>query len=152
MSAAVCDEGPDVPGCYHGHCFCGDVRFTVAGDVVPNTALYCHCESCRRAHAAPLYQIVYIPVESFNIIAGEELIKAYSKSDGAVARSFCQQCGSKIHNVVTPKPSLGIGFFPALLDEDVQHNLPDIFKPHCHYLSNDSVLSLHEWHDGLVRE
>ena len=146
------DEKSNGLACYHGHCFCGDVRFTIAADVVPNTSLYCHCESCRRAHAAPLYQVVYIPAESFRIVAGQEFVKAYSKSDGAVVRSFCQECGSRIHNVVTEKPSLGIGFFPALLEEEVQQNLPDIFKPRCHYLSNETVLSLSDWHDGLTRE
>jgi Paired amphipathic helix repeat len=42
-----------------GHCYCGAVVFSVA---VPESerdahCCYCHCDSCRRAHSAPLYQV-----------------------------------------------------------------------------------------------
>ena len=146
------DDGcASVSGVYHGHCYCGEVAFTVATDVVPNAACFCHCESCRRAHSAPLYQVVYIPVDSFSITKGKDLVKAFSKNADSVVRSFCKNCGSKISNVLPQKPSLGIGFFPALLEESVQHDLPDIFKAREHYLSVESVLDLEALHDGIER-
>ena len=40
-----------------GFCYCGAVTFSVRADATVVRAAFCHCESCRRAHAAPLYQI-----------------------------------------------------------------------------------------------
>jgi hypothetical protein len=48
-----------------GHCYCGAIRFAVdipEGDAPIFTA-YCHCDSCRRAHAAPLYHVAWQALE-----------------------------------------------------------------------------------------
>ena len=48
----------DDGGIIVGTCYCGGVKFGVTIDSTKYVrALYCHCESCRRAHAAPLYQV-----------------------------------------------------------------------------------------------
>ncbi|RYY86902.1 GFA family protein [archaeon] len=125
---------------YHGQCYCGGVHFEVDSSIKPVKALYCHCESCRRAHSAPLYQIVYTPVEAFRITKGEELLKAFSRSESNPIRYFCSDCGSRVKNFLPYKPQIGIGFFPALLDEEVQQHLPEVFKPTHHYRSVESVL------------
>lgn len=137
---------------YLGQCYCGQIKFLIAADVTPNVSCYCHCESCRRAHSAPLYHVVYVPIESFDVIEGKHLLQHFSKGDDCIVRSFCQNCGSRIHNVCPPKPALGIGFFPALLKENVQQNLPQIFKPTKHYLSEETVLPLDLICDNLPRE
>mmetsp|Transcript_51005 Transcript_51005/g.65321 ORF Transcript_51005/g.65321 Transcript_51005/m.65321 type:complete len:153 (-) Transcript_51005:72-530(-) len=135
---------------FPGTCYCGNIKFEVRCDQV-NKALFCHCESCRRAHSSPLYHVVYTAEESFKIIEGNELIKEFSKTADGVMRSFCTSCGSRIYNRVPIKPQLGVGFFPALLEETIQHNLPDSFKPSCHYLSEETVLDLDILNDNLPR-
>lgn len=89
-------------------------------------SLFCHCDSCRRAHAAPLYQVVYLPESCFEITAGAHLLNAFARSPAHVVRSFCSVCGSRVCNRVTAKPSLGVGFFPNLLDESSQRALPEV--------------------------
>ncbi len=137
---------------HRGHCYCEKVKFTVRSDLGPTKPVYCHCESCRRAHASPLYQVVYVPPAAMEIEEGEDLVKAYSRSPESVHRYFCSHCGSKIMNKLPLKPELGVGFFPALLEEADQHALPEAFRPIYHYLSNEAVLDLSCLHDGLDRK
>ena len=42
-----------------GGCYCDTVRFSIAAGTQPVWAGYCHCQDCRKAHAATLYQAVY---------------------------------------------------------------------------------------------
>lgn len=141
----------DTPSKYFGRCFCGGFQFSVCRDTVPIKPLYCHCESCRRAHAAPVYQIVYIPSEDFHIEVGEELVKEFSKSEVSPIRAFCSVCGSRLFNRLPLQPDFGVGFFPALLDDSIQHNLPPKFMPIVHYLSNEAVFPLCNLADSLPR-
>lgn len=137
---------------YHGQCYCGEVQFVIDIDVIPNKALYCHCESCRRAHAAPLYHVVYISPIYFHITRGEEHLRAYGRSSTSVHRSFCTNCGSRVFNILPSQPELGVGFFPALLEEEVQQNLPRVFRAKYHYLARESVLDLEHFEDHLPRK
>eukprot|EP00961_Rhodomonas_salina_P285317 3855547-Rhodomonas_salina.1 len=116
-----------------GQCYCGEVRFTVAepsskADVV--FAGYCHCLSCRRAHAAPVYQVAYLKEHLFAYTAGEELVKHFRKVEGKdPVRSFCSNCGSKLTIQYAQSMPGCIGTFPALYDEASQKNLPELLKP-----------------------
>lgn len=83
-----------------GQCYCGGIRFTVPL-AAPIKACYCHCDSCRRAHSAPLYQVVYIKNEGFHITQGEELVQYFEKTLNGVVRSFCKVCGSRVSNTWT---------------------------------------------------
>jgi hypothetical protein len=129
------------PSRYVGFCYCQAVHFSVDHDVEPYKAAYCHCESCRRAHSSPLYQIVYIPRAKFLITQGEEHVKYFCKDGSLVTRSFCGMCGSKISNDLSHRPDYK-GFFPALLEEDIQHKLPKIFQPTFHFNAHESVLDM----------
>jgi hypothetical protein len=134
-----------------GHCYCGDVEFEVNSETIPTYSFYCHCESCRRAHASPIYQAIFVDPNAFRVVKGEALIKEYSRGDRFPIRAFCGQCGSRVLNKVPAEPEVGIGFFPSLLEEHVQHDLPIAFHPTKHYLSHEAVLSLDEFCDGLPR-
>ncbi len=119
----------------HGICYCGAVQYRVRGDARVLTACYCHCESCRRSHAAPLYQVCYVPTDDFSITAGNEHIKAHK------FRHFCEQCGSKVYNEFSDGPQgPRVGFFPSTLDDATQHKLPGRFRPSFHHLTNEAVL------------
>ena len=76
---------------YAGHCFCGSVKFEVAGP--EKYACFCHCESCQRAAGA-----VYVPWATFEkktfVITAGEMIE-YNSSSG-VTRGFCRECGTSL--------------------------------------------------------
>lgn len=132
-----------------GFCYCGEVTFEVDDDVDTDMRGMCHCESCRRAHSTPLYQVVYVPIEKFRIKTGADQIKKFSKSDERPVRCFCSNCGSKIMNLLPHKPNV-VGFFPSLLEEDVQHNLPAAFTPLKHFCEEETVLNLSKIGNDLL--
>ena len=74
------------------------------------------------------------------IVAGAELVQQYQKTRGRVVRSFCRVCGSRVQNVIPSDER--VGFFPALLAEETQHNLPEAFRPTYHYLPQEAVLKI----------
>lgn len=76
-----------------GHCLCGTVRL----ELIPPTELcaHCHCESCRRAHAAAFVSWVGVPAEQLRIVAGEAALERYQSSPGAF-RCFCRRCGTSM--------------------------------------------------------
>lgn len=64
-----------------GSCYCGKVVFSVSTHPPPFKSLYCHCESCRRAHSAPLYHICYVPQECLVIDSGSDCIREYHRTN-----------------------------------------------------------------------
>ena len=125
--------------CYRGHCYCGAVHYSVCKTAAPHTALYCHCESCRRAHASPLYQVVYVPQQAFKITCGEDKINAFNKPGAGVTRAFCAVCGSRMYNTLA-RDGDWWGFFPATLEEALQHALPAQFAAQGHHLAEEAVM------------
>ncbi len=126
---------------FGGFCYCGQIHFSVNSDCMVLAALYCHCESCRRSHSSPLYHCVYVRPEDFQITQGEEHLSKFQKTPStSVIRAFCSNCGSKVANYLTNKP--WVGFFPATLREELQHNLPTKFCPTVHHCGDEAVLSL----------
>ena len=117
----------------HGECYCGGVRFAV---LVPAQreeemqSAFCFCQSCKRAHAAPLYQVVYLRKSLVRLERGAELVEDFAKTPGQFPiRSFCRNCGSRVFNKCPDAEVDEIGFFPALLDHQDQLELPQVFAP-----------------------
>ncbi len=73
-----------------GRCLCGRVR--VASEAPTLFASHCHCETCRRAHAAAFVTWTAVPVGAL-LIEGEEHLTHHGSSPG-VTRSFCAGCGT----------------------------------------------------------
>jgi hypothetical protein len=143
MSAIDDEKIVEDGGGWAGTCYCNSVSFRIRSDCVPHISLYCHCESCRRAHAAPLYHVVYVKEDDIEWIKGAGTLSHFRKNaeDPKVpTRVFCSICGSRMMNILHNKP--WYGFFPATLRDDVQHNLPDVFKPTMHYCGQEAVLDL----------
>ena len=117
-----------------GHCYCGAITYAVdieAGKSPIFTA-YCHCDSCRRAHSAPLYQVACIEESMFRLTSGAEFLNEFTKPGGTITRAFCTQCGSKILNRFggwKPGGRVPLAFFPNTLDEATQHALPEALHP-----------------------
>ena len=130
-----------------GHCYCGAIRFRVriSGGEQPIFTAYCHCDSCRRAHSAPLYQVACVEESMFNITEGEGLLEEFTKPGGTITRAFCRRCGSKVLNRFgswRPGGRVPLVFFPSLLDEETQKSLPDALQPGKINRPEESVLNL----------
>jgi len=128
-----------------GHCYCGGITYRV--DIPEGPALiksaYCHCDSCRRAHAAPLYHVAIIDAAAFQITAGDELLRPFTKPGGHVTRAFCGSCGTRILNRFERWRLQGreaVAFFPGTLDEAIQHELPARLRPRFNYYASECVL------------
>ncbi len=74
-----------------GRCLCGAVRIALE----PPTLFvsHCHCESCRRSHAAAFVTWTGVPEARFTLTQGEAALTRYESSPGAF-RCFCSRCGS----------------------------------------------------------
>lgn len=108
---------------YRGSCFCGAVRFTVAGE--PVGAGYCHCESCRSWSASPVNAFTLWKPEALQITRGGEHIASYSKSPNTV-RKWCKLCGGHLY---ADHPGMGLIDVYAGVIPDLQHQ-PGV---HVHY-------------------
>ena len=85
-----------------GQCLCGKVRFEVSGNL--GDVRLCYCELCRRANGTAFSANVRVPVTSYRLLSGRELIREYESSPGAF-RAFCSICGSPVFARVTSDPT-----------------------------------------------
>lgn len=95
---------------HHGRCFCGAVRFTVAGE--PEAMGYCHCESCRHWSAGPVNAFSLWKPEAVTVTQGKDRIARHNKTP-ASTRQWCRDCGG---HLFTDHPEMGlIDVYPAVL-------------------------------------
>lgn len=121
-----------------GGCFCGKVRYGVAG--VPRTSAICHCVSCRRASGAQSVAWLVFPSEAFSFTSGDP---AEYRSSAEVSRTFCGGCGTSLTYQHDGNPDF-IDVTTASLD------LPDEFPPARHVWLENKV-SWESGNDGLPR-
>lgn len=128
-----------------GHCYCGAIKFEVhiAAGHQPVFSTYCHCDSCRRAHAAALYHVVCVEQSMFKLTAGADELNEFRKPGAAICRAFCRACGTRILNRFpdwTPGGRTLLAFFPNLLDQEHQRALPAALLPKNHHRPQEAVV------------
>ncbi|MCO4768870.1 MAG: GFA family protein [Deltaproteobacteria bacterium] len=134
----------DEPVHAEGHCYCEGIRFAVdvpAGQG-PLFNMYCHCNNCRRSHAAPLYHAVCIEEGWFSFLEGAELLEEFQKPNGPV-RAFCRTCGTKILNRFpgwTPGGKVPLVFFPDTLNKELRADLPAVLRAEKNVNQESTVL------------
>ncbi|MFT5110954.1 MAG: hypothetical protein ACI8P9_000265 [Parasphingorhabdus sp.] len=140
-----------------GSCYCGSVQFSIASDTRPFLAGFCHCRGCRQAHAAPIYQYVYVEQAHFQIDAGSTLLNWYTKEPTArkyFKRYFCSRCGSKVYNYLQfnkdNKQTDLCGTFPSLFD-DQEVATTKTWSPQKHIYCAESIMNLDLIKDELPR-
>lgn len=74
-----------------GGCYCGAVRYEVAGQALNGTI--CHCADCRRVSGAPCVAWFSVAASRFRVTLGGAL---EFRSSPSVTRSFCPQCGTPL--------------------------------------------------------
>jgi hypothetical protein len=82
-----------------GGCLCRAVRYRIAG--TPLSSTICHCETCRRAGAAPIVAWLTIERGQFQVLSGYPQLYQSSQD---VIRRFCGSCGSQLlyENAASP--------------------------------------------------
>ena len=137
----------------HGGCYCGGVRFSISAGTEVAWSGYCHCEDCRRAHAAPLYHAVYVEESRFQVTAGEDLLKWYTRAEAVsdrYKRYFCGRCGSKVFSTMTEETGELRGTFPSLFDDQTIAT-SSTWSPREHISCAESFMDLSLIHDHLPR-
>jgi hypothetical protein len=77
-----------------GSCLCGGVRFRVHS--APIDAGYCHCTRCQKRTGTSSSAQAWIDGSTFELLAGEDLVKAWRHSDGGFEKAFCTECGAHL--------------------------------------------------------
>jgi hypothetical protein len=102
----------------HGSCLCGAIRFEFTKPAGPFEL--CHCTRCRKVTGSAFFSGLYVRIEDFRLVAGQDLITTYEapilRTPPAYRVSFCSRCGSPVPN---PAGNSGLLEIPAgLLDDD----------------------------------
>ena len=121
---------------YEGKCLCGGVVVRVSGS--PLTEGYCHCESCRQWHAAPINAWALWKSDRMEIVSGESLLSGFDS--GTSFRFRCSRCGSGLFN----RKARGV----TVVYADVLRNSGYSHEPRCHIHCDESVMTVE---DGLPR-
>ncbi len=77
----------------HGSCLCKAVQYRV--DRLDMPIGHCHCQTCRKAHAAAFASTAGVMREHFQWTQGQERLSTYESSPGKL-RHFCSVCGSHL--------------------------------------------------------
>ena len=78
-----------------GGCLCGAIRFECHAD--PISAVFCHCRTCQKFHAAPYAACALMLQGAIAIVLGEPLRYDAVGDNGAVVfREFCGRCGTQL--------------------------------------------------------
>ena len=97
-----------------GGCLCGGVRFELT-EPAP-AAGYCHCTRCQRRTGTAASAQARIDGRTFDLLRGEELVKAWRHPDGGFEKCFCGECGAHLFSRNPDDPtemSVRLGAFDA---------------------------------------
>ncbi len=84
---------PGTDGMVGGSCDCGKVSYEYAPPA--QKMGICHCSRCRKARSAAFSTQVFVPIDSFRWISGEDNVDHYRVPDSRYfVSSFCSDCGS----------------------------------------------------------
>ncbi|WP_306110125.1 GFA family protein [Pseudomonas sp. LD120] len=77
----------------NGSCLCKAVQYQVERLDLPIG--HCHCQTCRKAHAAAFASTAGVMREHFQWTQGQKLLSTFESSPGKL-RHFCSVCGSHL--------------------------------------------------------
>lgn len=79
-----------------GHCFCGQVSFTI--DAEPVGARMCWCRDCQRvASGSPTVSVLF-PEDAPHFSGNVTTMTKIGDSGNTVERGFCGLCGSQLYS------------------------------------------------------
>lgn len=131
---------------YKGSCLCGAVRYQASELVGPY--VYCHCQSCRKSSGTAFAANISAPIESFEVVSGDDFIKVFESSPKKY-RHFCSNCGSPVFTKVGDDAEvvrLRLGSLDTPFDEKLSAHIFVAHKATWHEPS-DSVPQYSHWPD-----
>lgn len=128
-----------------GSCLCKQVEYEIDGLDMP--IIHCHCQTCRKAHAAPFAPTAGVRREHFRWLKGQDALSSYESSPGKL-RHFCRVCGSHLMAERLDKPHVIVRV--ATLDDDPgQTPQSHIWTSHdVPWLQADGIDVHEEWPGG----
>ena len=96
-----------------GSCLCQTVAYEV--DRLAGPIGHCHCNTCRKAHAAAFASTARVDRSHFRWLSGQDSTTAFESSPGKL-RHFCTKCGT--HLVAEWVAQHQVILRVATLDED----------------------------------
>ncbi|MBK5396794.1 GFA family protein [Pseudomonas sp. TH39(2020)] len=125
-----------------GSCLCKAVEYHV--DSLDMPISHCHCQTCRKAHAAAFASTAGVMREHFRWTKGQDHLSSYESSPGKL-RHFCSVCGSHLMAERLAQPHVIVRV--ATLDDDpkmtpqvhiwTSHDVP--------WLNDESIEKHLEW-------
>lgn len=116
---------------HEGGCYCGAVRYEIAGP--PTWCAHCHCRSCQRALGGAFATWAKVSAADFTVTKGT--IKVCEKTPG-IKRGFCGDCGTTLtyaaEHVVGDQDWQADAWFAAATLDD-----PSIVTPKTHVYVSD---------------
>ena len=78
---------------------------------------YCHCTRCQRRTGSGSSAQVRIDGNTFQLLAGEQLVKCWRHPDGGFEKCFCSECGAHVFSRDPGDPG-GMSIRMAAFDGD----------------------------------
>lgn len=120
-------------------CHCGGVVLMLA---LPSRMCgHCHCESCRRIHAAAFVTWTGFVRDQVRVESGQDMLRAYASSPN-VTRQFCGRCGTQLLYVSSDEPEKVYIPRAAILEAEADADDTSIAfdrEPECHVNMADAV-------------
>lgn len=104
-----------------GHCFCGDVTFTIAG--APVGCRMCWCRDCQYIASGSGTVNVLFAEEAVRYSGDVTRITKTADSGNTVERGFCPTCGSQMYSRTVEPAGLPIRVRAGTLDD------PELMAP-----------------------
>lgn len=76
-----------------GSCLCKAIEYEI--DSIDMPIRHCHCQTCRKSHAAPFASTAGVKREHFHWRKGQDKLSSFESSPGKL-RHFCSICGSHL--------------------------------------------------------
>lgn len=131
-----------------GSCLCGVIEYEI--DSIDMPIAHCHCQTCRKAHAAPFTTTAGVMREHFRWLKGAEKLSSFESSKGK-HRYFCSVCGS--HLVAERENFAHVIVRVATLDED-PNLMPQLHIWTAHavpWLDYEGIPAYPEWQPDLIK-
>lgn len=96
----------------NGRCMCGDVTFTVEGDL--RDVINCHCHRCRQ-WTGHYWAATSARTDQVTVADAAGSLRWYSPADG-VEYGFCGHCGSSLFWRLTDRPTV-LSFSAGCLEQ-----------------------------------
>ena len=116
-------QGIEVDEKITGGCYCGQVRYELHAP--PLAMGFCHCHSCQKIAGGAYYAWVAVSKDAITFNGEIKDFTSIGGSGGAVIRSFCANCGTRIS-------SRGEWLNDRMTVSAGSLDNPDLFKPEMH--------------------